>query len=133
MLHGRRPPGLPACLLMAVAALALAAAPAHAVICESFRTPAECAGKVTSSGRCGWEGGACRMVAPLPEGTAAVTSVEEPSFAITEAEPVQPEAATPAAEGKAFERRGGDLPGCQPLLDPICGCLCAFPCTAVLH
>lgn len=85
--------------LLAVAAL-LAAAPAAAVICQSYTTPAQCAGRVTDAGRCGWVDGACVAVAPLETGMAAVTSVEEPRFAITSVE----EPAAVAAPAPAPER-----------------------------
>lgn len=85
---------------LALATLVASAAPAVAVLCESYEQAA-CAGRVTSSGECGWREGRCVVIAPLPPGKVAVTAVgarqDEPSFAVTSAA----EPTAPAAPGGA--------------------------------
>ncbi|PRW21136.1 tissue factor pathway inhibitor 2 [Chlorella sorokiniana] len=88
-----------ACLLLAALLAAASLPAAHAVTCDSFRSAAECQGKVTDGGRCGWTGDACTVIAPFEEeGMAAVTSIEEPSLSITSAGPEQPIQEAPPAQ-----------------------------------
>lgn len=94
-------------VLLAAAVAATALPAAAAVTCGSYASPAQCDGKVTDTGHCGWRDRACVAVAPLEEGMVAVTSVggaaEEPRFAITSStdEPAvaEPAAAAPTSEG----------------------------------
>lgn len=117
-------------LAAAVALLAVLTAAglplATAVICEGYRTPADCKGKVTDSGYCGWTNGACHAVKPLPEGVFAIASVEDEDGPISSA-PSKPAAAAAApAPAPAPQTEGEELalaafpaqPACRLALHP---------------
>ena len=90
-------PSRRAALLVGLLAVSAACLPrAAAVVCQSYRSAADCNGRVTSSGECVWDSASrtCVVGAALPPGRVAVTSIDEPSFAMTSSEPV------PTAEGE---------------------------------
>ena len=104
-----------ALLLGLLAVVAAAGLPsAAAVVCQSYRSAADCTGRVTSSGECVWEEASrtCVVGAPLPPGRVAVTSIgegAEPSFAVTSAEP----ALAPSPEGVVSPAATRRRPSCQ--------------------
>lgn len=92
--------------------LATAIAAAAAVPCSNFATEAECNASATSSGQCGWQGGACVVVAPLPPGMAGIATVGPEEEVVPVGAPAAADAPAPAPEVRR-RRRCSFTAGCR--------------------